>query len=404
MKAGTIDLPGLPLTLVKGYLFSILLPFPYIWAALFAFLLSVVMLLIAQSSRVADGGLRFGRPAMMVLVGLCVVPTASVFLSPLGIDVRLFSEFFQYFFVAIIFIAGVFAFGRPGGLSQFVFCAAWITLPLSLYGIGRARWGWALEWSSFVTVAENNYASIFILLFGVALPSIYVLSPGPKRYFYLVSIGLGLVAIHFHTSRASMLAALACIVAVAAVGRTRLVTGMRVMGLIVAGAIISLFLFDSEDVGNPDSLVSLVNFDSNFSNIERLQYLRAAAHSLVSFPFGQGIGTASSYFMHNAFSEIESPTPHNTAALLAAEMGVQGLASYCILFALLLVCPVSTMLRRYSQPIAHRRLLIVIPLILLMVTIYDAVFFNGGLTAIFFLAAATVFTTPQEKIRTLRQG
>lgn len=404
MKAHGLDLTGLPLNLVTCYLLSIQLPFPYFWAAIFAFLMSVVMLLIARSSPERGGGVRLGLAATLVLIGLCLVPSTSLFLSPHGFGVRMFSELFQYFFVAIVFINGVFAFGRPDGLRRFAYRAAWITIPLSVYGIGRAVLGWELEWSSFVTPVENNYAAIYILLFGVALPSSQMFSRNQGRILYPVSIMLGMAAIHYHTSRASMVAALACLAMVVAIGRTRLSTAFRMLFLLTTGLAGAFYMLRGEDLYDPDSVASLVNFDSNFSNIQRLQYLRAAGHSLVNFPLGQGIGTASAYFTHNTFTEMESPTPHNTAALLATEMGVLGLVSYILMVLYLLGHGLSTLLLRCRQPMAQRRLFIILPLILFMVSVYDAVFFNGGLTAIFFLAAATVFATPCESVRSLPQA
>ncbi|RXK55719.1 O-antigen ligase domain-containing protein [Oleiharenicola lentus] len=404
MKAQGMDLTGLPLNLVTCYLLSIQLPYPYLWAVIFAFLMSVVMLLIARSSPEKGGGVRLGTAAMLVLTGMCLIPTTTLFLSPHGFGVRLFSELFQYFFVAIVFMTGVYAFGRPDGFSRFAYRAAWITIPLSIYGIGRVVLGWELDWSSFVAPTENNYASIYILLFGVALPASQMFSGKRGRILYTVSIMLGVAAINYHSSRAAMVAALACLAMGVAIGRTRLVTAIRILMLLAAGLAGAVYLFRGEDLYNPDSVASLVNFDSNFSNVQRLQYLRAAGYSLVNFPFGQGIGTASAYFTHNVFIEMESPTPHNTAALLATEMGVLGLVSYVLLALYLLGRALATLLRRYRQPVGHRRLFIILPLILLMVSIYDAVFFNGGLTAIYFLAAATVFATPCESVRPLSQA
>lgn len=224
----------------------------------------------------------------------------------------------------------------------------------------------------------SNYASFYYLIALVLVP--LSLSEAGAGRVRLVLFLLGLTMIFYNESRAQFAAA-AAIGIYAALRASRRPWMWLSVGIaaVAVPATILLARF-RDDVFNPDSPFSLLNFANNYSNLERLGLILYAINLFLVNPFGYGIGTSSVLFPAASFTLGSYPSPHNTFAMLIVEFGVLGLAAYAALALFLSVLALRGLVGQVKGG--------EIALGLLMATVFDAVFFNGIISILFFVTMA----------------
>jgi len=133
-------------------------------------------------------------------------------------------------------------------------------------------------------------------------------------------------------------------------------------------------------------LTSTIDFSGqNFSNLERLALLITSLDLFLDNPLGHGLGSTSALFENAVLTAGTYPHPHNTLAMYAVEFGVIGILLYTILIVALAKAFLtgSRMLRKDPS---GARFLISMSVAVALITLYEAIFFNGFLAMNMFIA------------------
>jgi O-antigen ligase len=237
----------------------------------------------------------------------------------------------------------------------------------------------------FFMVGESNYTALFAMFALVALPLSLPEYVGGRRNLMLL-VSSGFLVIFLNESRAQLAVALLLlfIYLLCRIARTWVfvLLSLVVPGLVAVAGLVTV----QQGLYNPQSLGSLFNFDTNYSNLERLGLLLHAVELFLANPIGYGIGSSSDLFLNSPYTVGSYPTPHNTLAMLIVEWGVLGLAAYLLLMGYLLTKAIGFYARRDTRAI--------LPVALFASTVLDAVFFNGSVAILFWLAFALLWATP----------
>jgi len=235
----------------------------------------------------------------------------------------------------------------------------------------------------------NNYVSILALFGLVVLPMVFPAEFHPK--WRLPMFCFAFAAMYFNESRAAML------LTIAAVG-FRLINSIRdIRAVLVIGAVITvlgaslLLVLAKAALYDPQSVGSVTDFQTNYSNLERLGILFYAWELFNANPWGSGIGSSSDLFSSNPYTIGTYPDAHNMLAMLAVELGWLGVAAYLMLFALLSIETLRRLLKRDAACL--------LPALLLTTTFYDALLFNGVLAIYFWTLLAIVITSTRAASR-----
>lgn len=236
----------------------------------------------------------------------------------------------------------------------------------------------ALAVMPFMVSEGNNYAALYALVALVILPAHPAMRLSTPAYLVLAAIGIMVTVLH--DSRAQMVIGGGVIAMVILLRRftPRVALGTAAAGALVLVVVAMQFL--RESLFSSTSVVSLANFQTNYSNLERLGLM---IHSFVFFaahPAGAGLGASSDVFPNSAFTIGSYPTPHNTLALLIVEIGWWGLIAYVVGAGLLLRAGLRDCLA--GQPFGIAAIAAV------GLSIIDAVFFNGSVSLVFWVLMA----------------
>ncbi len=304
---------------------------------------------------------------------------------------RLVSEGAQWILGAGMFIATVLSMGpelrrtlvRALAVSAVLIAATQAALWLS---------GWTADESSSIPMLTwpNNYVSILGLFGLVVLPNVYPDSISAKWRLPLLVIAIA--AMFFNQSRAALLLS-ALVLAGWMILRRRnpaWVVPIAGMMLVVMGVAMAVAVRGA--IADPAGVASLGDFQTNYSNLERLGILIYAWELFVMLPFGSGIGSSSDLFVNNPYTVGAYPDAHNMLAMLAVELGWLGVIGYAAL-AFFLAKHVLTCL-------VHWNAALLFSAALLLTTVYDALLFNGILAAYFWIYLA-VLVAPSEAGRTV---
>ncbi|MDB2512474.1 O-antigen ligase family protein [Luminiphilus sp.] len=198
-------------------------------------------------------------------------------------------------------------------------------------------YGFTVESSALLKSEPSNYAALYLVLTTFIAPALIPSLQSRRILVVKLSVYLlGFSAIAYNDARAAMLVAIFSLVA----SNARLLVVMLLVGLgglFIGFAALSAIMLQTEAVSDPKSILSLFNFEGNFSNLERLAMLKLSFDTLLSNPFGLGLGSSAGLFVGNSVTVLSHyPHPHNTLAHMAVEFGWFGVGLY-IYFLLLLI-------------------------------------------------------------------
>lgn len=169
--------------------------------------------------------------------------------------------------------------------------------------------------------------------------------------------------------------------------------------LIFLGIYLALFMFRQSL--NPSRLLlfSVINFEDNASNLERIELLIYALELFNTNSLGYGIGSTSGLY-ENFFSTFGNnpPHPHNTIAQILIEMGVLGLLLMLSLihYSLKLLFKIKRKIKEF--PCSHEikiryQTVSAVTILLSSYFMLDSLLFNGITTIMTFIMIALILST-----------
>lgn len=311
--------------------------------------------------------------SLLLLIWFCYA-TFSLFFN---LNLTSLSELIQLF-IAIIFFRYVFnlsssKLGKESTMKSIIFSG----ILLCLFEISIFSFGISIDTNAFAGITPHNYASFFIVFSTIIIP-FYVIRNLSLRYLIIL---IGFITLVLNAGRAMQ------IVAIAIIGMQLFFSDKKSLKNFIKSFLLILFLIAislivdlnqlQEQSYNPNSLFSVINFDNNFSNLERLNLLIMSYDLFVERPYGHGIGSSASLFINNLYTEVQHyPHPHNTLAFMAVELGIIGIFIYFYLIFIIF--------RRYRhlKNIHEKNLLRNSLLCFFCFSIVEPVFYNGLLTII----------------------
>jgi hypothetical protein len=232
----------------------------------------------------------------------------------------------------------------------------------------------------FMISTDNNYAALYALVALVILPA----HPSAKisTPIYLLISAMGVMVTILQDSRAQMLIAGGVMGMVVLLRHLKPRVALATLGIAAALVAFVAAHYLRESLFSSQSLVSLANFQTNFSNLERLGLLLHSMDFFSSNPLGAGLGASSSVFPDSPFTIGSYPSPHNTFALMIVESGWWGLFAYLAGTCALLFIGARDCLAGRAFGIAA--------MAAVGLSVVDAVFFNGSVSLVFWLLMAYI--------------
>lgn len=240
--------------------------------------------------------------------------------------------------LGILFFRYTYNFCRsPQGLKNTCLSILFSGLLLSLLEIVIHIMSLNIDTTAFLGASANNYGSYYIIFSTIVLP-FFIIKRINLRLFIILA---GFYAVYINEGRAMQLVALAIIAMELIFYKNK--PSIKVAKILLISVLI--FFLPSkisyaalEDAAyRPQTLVSVINFDNNFSNLERLNLLILSYDKFLEKPWGHGIGSSTDIFKGNSYTVIQIyPHPHNTLAFMAVELGIIGIWIYLYLLYMLL--------------------------------------------------------------------
>lgn len=164
-------------------------------------------------------------------------------------------------------------------------------------------------------------------------------------------------------------------------------SNLRIFSIVMISILIyilSQFYFDYFFYNN-QSFISLLNFENNFSNLERVRLISYAYDLFIENPFGYGIGSSAEIFRFNDVTVGDNyPHPHNTLVFLGIELGIIGILIYFYLFFAIFRSVFKL------KNIRLKNLGILLAASLLFSSFANTLFFNGALSLFSFLIISMI--------------
>jgi len=232
----------------------------------------------------------------------------------------------------------------------------------------------------FMISEGNNYAALYALVALVILPAHPAARLSTPVYLALATIGIAVTVLH--DSRAQMAIGGGIVVMVVLLRHLKPRVALATVAVGGLALILIAAQFLRESLFSNSSVVSLANFQTNYSNLERLGLLLHSLDFFSTHPVGAGLGASSDVFPSSPFTVGTYPSPHNTFALLIVEIGWWGLIAYVVGVLVLLRTGIRACLR--GQPFG------VAAIASVGLSIIDAMFFNGSVSLVFWLLLAFI--------------
>ena len=301
----------------------------------------------------------------------------SILLMIKGFDTKTFSELFQLILAITLFNSIYNYINSEERLNRIMdglmYSGIFLALIESIIFFGNLN----IVNSSFIGSDVENYTAFYVLVTCSAIP-LYRLK---NNYTKFVVLAIAFFAITLNQSRAALLIFYILIAAYFYLNTRNklLVTFVAFLGL----ASFSVYQLNSIDLYDNKSIYSLLNLDNNFSNLERIALIQYAYEVFQSSPEGHGIGSATEITALNPYTVLEYPHPHNTLALFMIEQGILGVLIYISIFA--------SCFRQISlAPKKIKDLMYLLLLVVLLLSLADAIFYNGSLTLLFFMVLGLI--------------
>ena len=236
---------------------------------------------------------------------------------------------------------------------------------------------------SFIGRISENYTSFYLVISTIIVPLFF----RKKNGVLVVLLFLGFAAIYVNESRAMLLLSL-LFVCKEFVSFSNILIRLFMSVILVSIFTYIVVTFDSALIYDPNSIFSILNFENNFSNLERLNLLLYSFQLFISNLWGYGLGSSYDIFVNNPVTINEHyPHPHNTLAFLAVELGVIGVWLYIYFFYSMYLSIKKTIDMQISKFIFN------ISLALFLFSVVDVIFYNGVLMLIVFLLYAMALST-----------
>jgi O-antigen ligase len=239
--------------------------------------------------------------------------------------------------LGILFFRYVYNFcKRPKGFKNTCLSILFSGLLLSFLEILIFLTNSNIDTTSFLGVTPHNYGSYYIIFSNIILPFFIIKRMGLR--FLIITAGF--YAIYINEGRAMQLVAISIIAMEllfyknkAAIQSLKIISVLFLI-LFLPSKISYSALEDS--AYKPQTLVSVVNFDNNFSNLERLNLLILSYDKFLEKPWGHGVGSSTDIYIGNTYTVNQIyPHPHNTLAFMAVELGIVGIFIYLYLLFML---------------------------------------------------------------------
>ena len=237
--------------------------------------------------------------------------------------------------------------------------------------------------SSLVGRVADNYCSFYLVISTIILPLYFM----KENKIWIFDILFGFYAVYINESRAMML--LSILFLVKQFISFNSIYFKILMSTIMLVVINYIYItFDASLIYDPNSIYSVLNFENNFSNLERLNLLFFSYDLFINNPFGYGLGSSYDLFTNNPLTVNDFyPHPHNTFAFLAVEQGLIGILIYFYFFYSLF----KSVNNIYDLKI--KKLVFNIALALFLYSLVDVLFYNGILMLIIFMLYGTVLAS-----------
>ena len=239
--------------------------------------------------------------------------------------------------LGILFFRYIYNFCRtPQGLKNTCLSILFSGSLLSLLEILIFLTNSNIDTTSFLGVTPHNYGSYYIIFSNIILP-FFIIKRVNLRFLLIMA---GFYAIYINEGRAMQLVAIS-IIAMELLfykNKSTIQFAKIVFVLFLALFLPSKISYSAlEDAAyKPRTLVSVVNFDNNFSNLERLNLLILSYDKFIEKPWGHGVGSSTDIYIGNTYTVNQIyPHPHNTLAFMAVELGIVGIWIYLYLLFLL---------------------------------------------------------------------
>jgi hypothetical protein len=333
---------------------------------------SLVQLPRAQLSRIRA----FVALATVGLLGAAIVQSLLVS-SDLA---RLGSESVQWLLGVGLFLAVLIERLRPSDpLISGAFCTGAALLALTQLVLRSLEIEVPEEAAtSLLRTDANNYTALFVL-FGLVIVPLTCM-PQLRGIFLALLVAAGFASIWFNESRGMLAVGIGVVSLWVAMRIMRPLQALALGGIALGIGAVAAFVFLREAFFDPSSLLSVGNFETNFSNLERLGLILHSVEFFLSNPLGAGIGASSDIFPNSPFTVGSYPTPHNTLAMLMVELGWLGVILYAAIIGLLATCAARNVYQGRPDVIQHAALF--------AATVFDAVLFNGSVALVFWLLLA----------------
>ena len=254
-------------------------------------------------------------------------------------------------------------------------------LLLSIIEILIAFFGIQISTTSLIDSRATNYTSIYVVLAVLPFSLIYFKSIFTK----ILILFLCLEVTSLNEGRAMYLIAL-IIFSIYMLRKRTLLFNLIVFSLSIFLILAFVTFYGDSLLYVNNSIFSLLNTTTNFSNIERINLLGYSYELFKDNPFGYGIGSSAEIFRGNLITVNDHyPHPHNTLAFLAVELGMIGVIIYFYLFCALIFSVFSIKNENY-------RILGALLLIgLFLVSVASTIFYNGVVTIFSFIIISIIF-------------
>ena len=248
--------------------------------------------------------------------------------------------------------------------------------------------GFQISTTSLVDSKATNYTSIYMILAVLPFGLVYFKSIFTKIFLLLICLEIA----SLNQGRAMYLISLALFAVYLLRNRSPFFNLVFLsISAILLFSFISIYGEDLLYVN--DSIFSLLNTSTNFSNLERLSLLSYSYELFIENPFGHGIGSSAEIFRGNLVTINDHyPHPHNTLAFFAVELGVVGIFLYLYLFGALFYSSFSIKKGKY------RTLAFLLSLALFLISIASTIFYNGVITILSFIIISIIFLTKKVAI------
>lgn len=233
-----------------------------------------------------------------------------------------------------------------------------------------------LNTRSYIGSIPENYTAYYIVL-SVILPVLFIY---PIRIWSIAIFGLSFVAIEANESRGGVLLVLFLLLY-----RGWEFKKARMFAILILPAIVSYFIFSTMAIDSygSQSILSVFDFERNFSNSERLMLLKLSFDLFLENYVGHGLGSSYALMVNNSYTvNAHYPHPHNTLAFMMVELGVVGIFIYFLYVYNIFKSALST------KDVKTRQYKFALLSCVLFVSMVDVLFYNGIFTLFFWLVYA----------------